>query len=252
VLSYASVVAALAEEQLRRRLRIAPRIVIATSEVLTDDATLRIEKAWGVRPLNAYASTEDPGPTAVSSPEDPGLEVWESSAILEVVDDAYRPVPPGEAGSRVLLTNLVNRAQPLIRYELSDSILLAEGENPTGRPWMRLARVDGRSDDILVLPARGGGEVHVHPFRIRAPFVRLLDVLQYQVVQRADGLLVRVVVGESAARDLPDRVRLAVQDALDDAGAALPVLVEVVPEIERQAGHAGKLKLVVSEVTEAA
>jgi ATP sulfurylase len=74
-------------------------------------------------------------------------------------------------------------------------------------------------------------------------------VLQYQVVQRADGLLVRVVVGESAARDLPDRVRRAVQEALDDAGAALPVLVEVVPEIERQAGHAGKLKLVVSRVS---
>ena len=111
---------------------------------------------------------------------------------------------------------------------------------------MRLARVDGRSDDILVLPARGGGEVRVHPFRLRAPFVRLLDVLQYQVVQHDEGLLVRVVVSEAAARDVADRVRLAVQEALDDAGAVLPVVVEVVPAIERQAGHAGKLKLVVS------
>ena len=247
VVSYASVVAALAEEQLRGRLRIAPRIVIATSEVLADDAALRIEKAWGVRPLNAYASTEDPGPTAVSSPEDPGLEVWESSAILEVVDDDYRRVPPGEAGTRVLLTNLVNRAQPLIRYELSDSVVVAEGENPTGRPWLRLARVDGRSDDILVLPARGGGEVRVHPFRLRAPFVRLLDVVQYQVVHRGEEVLVRIVVGEAAPRDVPARVHAAVQGALDEAGAEVDVAVEVVHAIEREPGHAGKLKLVVSE-----
>jgi phenylacetate-CoA ligase len=252
LLSYASVVGALAEEQLQGRLEIAPRVVITTSEVLTDDAVQRIEQAWGVRPYNAYASTEAPGPTAVSSPEDSALEVWESSVILEVVDDEYRPMSPGEPGTRVLLTNLVNRAQPLIRYELSDSVVLADGPNPAGRPWLRLARVDGRSDDILALPGRGRGIVRVHPFRLRRPFVRMPEVVRYQIVQRPDGVLVRVVPREDAQDDVLDEVRTAVSDALAEAGVDVDVRVVRVADIERESGPAAKVKLVVSEVRPAA
>jgi phenylacetate-CoA ligase len=251
LLSYASVVAALAEEQLQGRLRIAPRMVITTSEVLTEDAALRIEQAWGIRPVNAYASTEAPGPTALSSPDGPDLEVWESSVVLEVVDDEYRPVPPGEPGTRVLLTNLVNRAQPLVRYELSDSVVVADGPNPAGRPWLRLARVDGGSDDIVSLPASGGGTARVHPFALRRPFVRMGDVLGYQIVHRADGILVRVVP-RRPERDLLERVRAAVAGVLADAGAEVPVQVEPVSEMEREAGPAAKVKLVRSDVPAAA
>ena len=46
---------------------------------------------------------------------------------------------------------------------------------------------------MLRLPAAAGGEVAVNPYRLRAPFVRLLDVLQYQIVRRMDDLLVRIV-----------------------------------------------------------
>jgi phenylacetate-coenzyme A ligase PaaK-like adenylate-forming protein len=188
----------------------------------------------------------------VSSPDDSALEVWESSVILEVVDDEYRPVPPGEPGTRVLLTNLVNRAQPLIRYELSDSVVLADGPNPAGRPWLRLARVDGRSDDILALPARGRGIVRVHPFRLRRPFVRMPDVVRYQIVQRPDGVLVRVVPREDAQGEVLDEVRTAVSDALAEAGVDVDVRVVRVADIERESGPAAKVKLVVSEVRPAA
>ena len=167
ILAYAGVLGALAEEQLQGRLDIRPRVVIATSEVLTDDAARRMENAWGIRPVNAYAATEAP-PIATGSLDHVGMHVWENSAIVEVVDDAGRPVAPGEPGSKVLLTNLVNRTQPLIRYELSDSAVPADDPDPSGRPWTRIARVDGRSDDILTLPAREGGEVRVHPYRLRA------------------------------------------------------------------------------------
>jgi phenylacetate-CoA ligase len=103
-------------------------------------------------------------------------------------------VPPGAAGSKVLLTNLVNRAQPLIRYELSDTVVIAEGPDSSGRPFLRIERVDGRSDDILSFPGRAGGEVRVQPHRLRSPFSALLDVRQYQIVLRGDGSLrVRIV-----------------------------------------------------------
>jgi hypothetical protein len=101
---------------------------------------------------------------------------------------------------------------------------------------------------VLVLPAVAGGDVAVHPYRLRAPFVQLLDVLQYQVVQRAEELVVRIVARATAPRDLPETVQHAVERALVRAGARLPVRVEVVDEIAREPGHAAKVKLVVSEV----
>jgi phenylacetate-coenzyme A ligase PaaK-like adenylate-forming protein len=118
-----------------------------------------------------------------------------------------------------------------------------------GRPYDRIARIDGRSDDVLRLPALGGGDVAVHPYRLRAPFVKLLEVLQYQVVHRDAGLLVRIVVRDSAKRDLPQHVRSVVEVALARAGAHCAVEVEVVPAIAREGGHAAKVKLIVSEAS---
>jgi hypothetical protein len=87
----------------------------------------------------------------------------------------------------------------------------------------------------------------VHPYRLRAPFSAMLDVRQYQIVRTPDGLLVRVVARASAPTDLADRVRLAVARGLEEAGAApTTIRVELVDEIEREAGHAAKVKLVTS------
>jgi phenylacetate-CoA ligase len=241
---YPSMISLLAEEQLRGRLDIAPRAVLTTSEVLTDDAEARIERAWS-KPVQGYFSTEV-GVIASGTLDHVGMHVCEE-AIVEVVDEANRPVPPGTLGSKVLLTNLVNRTQPLIRYELLDAVQLDVGSDPGGRPFDRILRIDGRSDDVLRLPAQGGGVVVVHPYRIRAPFVRLLDVLQYQVVHKVDRLLVRIVVSESAPREITDRVRAILDAALARAGASVPVDVVTVPAIEREPGHAAKVKLVVSE-----
>ena len=231
ILAYASIVAALADEQLDGHLAVNPRFAICTSEVLTDEAAARIEAAWGIRPLNGYAATEA-APMATGSPDAVGMHVWENVVVLEVVDEEGRPTPPGEPGAKVLLTNLVNRAQPLIRYELPDSLVVADGPDPVWRPWTRILRVDGRSDDTLRLPGRHGGEVLVHPFRLRSPFARMTDVRGYQIVRRPDELLVRVVPRGDADRELPARVETAVGAALVASGADVPVRVELVGEID--------------------
>ena len=248
IAGYASMMGVLAEEQLQGRLAISPRVVLSTSEVLTDDAAARIEAAW-TKPVEGYFSTEVVV-IASGSLDHVGLHVCED-VIVEVVDDANRPVAAGTPGSKVLLTNLVQGTQPLIRYELSDAVQLEDGVDRSGRPYDRIARIDGRSDDVLRLPAAvGGGEVAVHPYRLRAPFVKLLDVLQYQVVHGDAGLLVRIVVRDSAPRDLPQHVRSVVEVALARAGARCAVEVEVVPAIAREGGHAAKVKLVVSEASQ--
>jgi putative adenylate-forming enzyme len=245
LVGYPTVLSLLAEEQLQGNLLISPNVVVSVSEVLTDDAASRIQAAW-VKPVEMYASTEV-GVIAMGSLDHVGLHICEE-AIVEVVDQHGAPVPPGVPGARVLLTNLVNRAQPLIRYELADSVVLADGPDPSGRPYDRIERVDGRSDDVLELPAIGGGMVSVHPYLLRSPFAVMPEVIQYQIVHRTESLLVRIVPRRDAPHDLVETVTAAMKSAVYAAGADIPVEVMAVDDIEREPGPAAKVKLVLSEV----
>jgi phenylacetate-coenzyme A ligase PaaK-like adenylate-forming protein len=242
--TYASTAAMLAEEQLAGRLRIAPAIVAAGAEVLTGDMRQRIAAAWGLQPHQAYLATEAPL-LASTCARQAGMHLWEDLTLVEVVDDRNQPVEPGVRGHKVLITNLVNHTQPLIRYELTDSATLAADPNPTGMPFRRLAAVDGRSDDAITLPATGGTTVTVHPLRLRAPFAAFQDVVQYQIAYDGETLTVRLVLRDRSAVDIPERVRSALIRALHQAGATPPPITTVqVPTIDREPGHAGKYKLI--------
>ncbi|HEX5620319.1 MAG TPA: hypothetical protein VFX51_18000, partial [Solirubrobacteraceae bacterium] len=158
-----------------------------------------------------------------------------------------RPVPPGAAGAKVLVTNLSSRTLPLIRYELADRVTLSPEPNPAGRPYRHIAAIDGRTGDILTFPARAGGEVHVLPLRLGSPFARIPAVRQFQIVHAAGALEIRVVLEPGAPEDTRDRVRAAVLDALDAAGAVPPAIdVISVDRLEREGGAAAKLKLIVA------
>jgi hypothetical protein len=154
--AYPTVAAALAEEQLQGRLRIAPTLVATTSEVQTADMRRRMTQAWGLEPLDFYGTTEA-AVVAAARQGQAGMDILEDLVVVEVVDEHDRPVPPGVAGHKVLLSNLVNRVQPLLRYELTDSVTLAGGPNPLGLPYARIAAVDGRSDDLITLPGPAAG-----------------------------------------------------------------------------------------------
>jgi phenylacetate-CoA ligase len=249
--AYPSVAALLAEEQLNGQLRIAPRVVATSSEVLTGDMRRRIRDAWDVEPLDFYGTTEATVPAA-SRQGQVGMDILEDLVVIEVVDEHHQPVPPGTPGHKVLLTNLVNHAQPLIRYELTDSVTLAGGPNPLGLPYARIVAIDGRSDDVITLPAPGGGEVAVHPMRLQEPFAGFPEVRQYQILHDQAGLHVRVVLRPSAAPGTPARVHAALSDAVRAAGATPPAIqVTPVPEIQRDTGHGAKFKLVQSTVRRA-
>ena len=235
LLGYSSIVAALAEQQLMGGLDIAPRVVATGAEILTSELEQRIADAWAIRPGRIYATTEAPI-IAASDPGHSALRVLDDVVWIEVVDEHGRHVPPGTPGHRVLVTNLVNRVQPLIRYELTDSVTVTgSGE---------IASIDGRSDDILLLPATGGGGTKpVHPLRLRAPFAHLAEVVLYQLVQEGEELRVRVVPRSDAAPDLAARVHRALAAALAEAGVQPVMRIELVDSIERD-GHAAKLKLI--------
>jgi phenylacetate-CoA ligase len=243
LLGYPTVLAALADEQRHGRLDIAPRVVVTLSEVLSEDAVERMRSAWGIEAREAYPTTEAPV-IASGTPSDRDLWIAEDLVIVEVVDADNAPVPFGTPGHKVLLTNLVHRVQPLIRYELADALTLAP---PDGLPWTRISRIEGRTAEILELPAARGGTVRLHPHRLRRAFVRLPEVSMYQLVVGPRRVTARIVPGPQAGPGLAADVERELGAELREAGAAAPVAVEAVAAIERDARKAGKLQAVVVE-----
>lgn len=239
LVAYASMARVLAEEQLAGRLHIAPRAVMCASEVLTDEARQRIEQAWGVKPFNVYAATETAG-LASECERHSGLHLYEDLVITEVVDEDNRPVPPGTYGARVLVTVLFSRTQPLIRYEMSDSVCLSVEPCGCGRPFALLAGIQGREEDVLHLADGRGGTVAIPPnvfHRVLEP----LPVRAWQVRHEPDGLVV-LVTGPGAGFDASSLVE-RLQRALMEQGARAPaVRVERVSSIARTG--VGKARLI--------
>jgi putative adenylate-forming enzyme len=242
LVSYASMARLLADEQLAGRLKIAPHLVFTSSEVLTEETRRRAEAAWGRPPFNEYAATECGG-LGAECLQRRGLHLFEDLVIVEVVDDRNRPAPPGAYGDKLLITVLFGRTQPLIRYELSDSVRLAATPCPCGLPFTLTDGIQGRTEDVLRFPAEVGDEVAVQPI----VFHRILDAVPasgWQVVQEADGGVKVLLSGVSDGfADEPLAGVLA--RALADQGARIPrvtvVRLSVIPR-----GPAGKAPLIKS------
>jgi hypothetical protein len=97
---------------------------------------------------------------------------------------------------------------------------------------------------MLRLPRLGGGETVVLPYRLRAPFLDLPDVVQYQLVHEPKRLAVRIVLRPGASSETADRVHFGIRAALEAAGAVPPTIeVEPVHAIELEPGSS-KLKVV--------
>jgi len=231
LICYASMGRILAEEQIAGRLRISPRAVMCSSEVLTAEARRRIRLAFAVEPFNVYAATEPAGVAAEC--ERHRLHLFEDLVITEVVDERNRPVPAGVVGAKVLVTVLFSRTQPLIRYEMSDTISLSASRCECGRELGLVESIDGRSEDVLVLPAAQGTTVSIHP-NVFHGVLEPLPVKQWQLEQTADALTLRLVPGESSV--VPDTVVAALESALVGVGARSPRIdVEVVSAVTKTA-----------------
>jgi phenylacetate-CoA ligase len=206
---YPSIIARLAAERRAGRLRIAPRTVTTTSETCTPELREAITAGFGVPLADTFGSTE--GLVGASPPDDEVFAFAEDECILELVDAEYGPVAPGTPSARVLVTNLFNRLQPLIRYELTDRFV---AQPPAGDHGYFRARVQGRTDEILAYPG-----ATVHPLVVRSVLVQSPDVLEYQVRQTPRGIELLVVAEPGLDLD-PLRARLT--RALARAGLPHP------------------------------
>jgi len=246
LIAYASMARILADEQLAGRLQVRPRAVLTSSEVLTEKTRRCIVQAWGERLFNQYAATEC-GSLAAECDHHRGMHLMEDLVIFEVVDQDNHPVPAGVFGDKLLITVLGSRTQPLIRYELSDSVRLSPDPCPSGHPFRLVDAIQGREEDVLSFQGVAGGVVNVQPL----VFSRVMDTLPvsgWQVIQEKGGLRVLLSGLRGAFEDeaLADSLRRA----LAEQGAIVArVEVQRVDSIPKTA--AGKAPLIKSTLRQA-
>lgn len=206
---YAGQLALLAREQEAGRLQISPRLVVLAAEGLTDSGYERIRRVFRARIGNGYGACEFMS-TAISCPED-WLHVNCDWGFLEPVDADHRPVPPGEQSHTVLVTNLVNRVQPVLRYDLGDSVVTRPDPCACGNPFPAI-RAQGRASEALTFRDKTGEPVEVAPIALAGVVDRAPGLELAQVVQTGPAALsVRVRPAHQAD---PERVWRAIHDEI--------------------------------------
>ncbi len=138
------------------------------AEPYTEEMRFKLQDIYGFKAYNSYGLSEMNGPgVAFECQEQNGMHVWEDAYLVEIVNpETLEPVPEGEIGELVM-TTLRRIAMPLIRYRTRDLTRIINDECPCGRKHRRLARMVGRSDDMLIV--RG---VNVFPSQIEEVIMR--------------------------------------------------------------------------------
>ena len=206
---YASTGALLASEQEAGRLRINPVLVVLSAEGLPLPEYDRIARAFGATVGHSYAATECPFLSYSCAHN--WLHVNSDWVLFEPVDADYRPTPPGEQSHTVLVSNLANRLQPILRYDLGDSILERPDPCPCGNPLPAI-RVQGRAADVLTFSTADGEQVAIPPLAFGLVLDRTPGIELSQIVQTTPTSL-RVRLRTDASAD-SDRVWQAVHEQI--------------------------------------
>lgn len=211
------------------------RAVVTTSEVLTGGDRARIEKAFGARVFDEYGCGEVGA--VLYECERGRMHLMAENVLAEAVPD---PTPDEPRACRLLLTDLANRATPLIRYDVGDRAVPAE-PCPCGRGLPAFERVFGRAYDVVETAdgTRYHGEFFL--YALEAARDRGLGIRQAQFLQTEPGRLeLRVVPGAGYA---PAAARWVAREVTERSRGRIEVTVVEVDEIERE--PSGKIRLIV-------
>ncbi len=182
------------------------QVGIFGAEPWTEGMRTEIEERLGIDAVDIYGLSEVIGPGVAQECVETkdGLTIWEDHFYPEIIDPETGDVlPDGEEGELVI-TSLTKQALPVIRYRTRDITTLLPG---TARTMRRLARITGRSDDMLII--RG---VNVYPSQIEAELMQVDGLsAHYQLHKGTDGTMATLTVMVEALDPAADRVALAAQ-----------------------------------------
>jgi len=245
--SYALNIAEVAE-QMGVDLRRAPvRLGLFGAEPWSDAMRRDLEARLGIRAIDIYGLSEimGPGVACECHVAQNGLHGWEDHFLFETIDpETLQPLPLGATGELVI-TTLTKEALPMIRYRTRDITSLSSEPCGCGRSHVRIMRVTGRDDDMLII--RG---VNVYPSQVEAVLVGFPGIApHYQLVltreKALDAMTVEVEMAPDAPLDEPARARKAAEvthHIKSLIGVTCKVVVKSPGEVPRSQGKAVRVK----------
>ena len=197
--SYAMYLAeSLEKEGLRDQIKL--KFGVFGAEPWSENMRQELQKKLGIKAYDIYGMSEQMGPgVAMECTEQNGLHVHEDHFIVETIDpETGEVLPPGERGELVF-TSLTKEAFPIVRYLTRDIARLIMEPCPCGRTSRRIGRIEGRSDDMLII--RG---VNVFPSQIEHVLLSVAGIEpQYQLVVDRIGALDTLEVQVEVSKDFP-------------------------------------------------
>ena len=197
------------------------KVLAIGAEPHSEEQRRRIEDMMGVKAYNSFGMSEMCGPgVGFECQEQNGLHFWEDYYIVEIVDpETLEPVPDGEVGELVL-TSLCREAMPLLRYRTRDLTRVLGRTCPCGRNHVRIDRMRGRSDDMMVL--RG---VNIFPIQIEKILMTFPELASNYLItlttdEDNDNMTVEVELEELFTDDfrrlqgLANRIQRALKDEI--------------------------------------
>ncbi len=154
------------------------KVGIFGAEPWSNEMRNQIEKVLGIKALDIYGLSEIIGPgVGMECPYKKGLHIWEDHFLIEIVDsETLEPVAEGEKGELVI-TSLTKEALPMIRYRTRDITTAHYEKCECGRTHVRVDRISGRSDDMLII--RG---VNVFPSQIESALLNIGQVEPHYLI----------------------------------------------------------------------
>ncbi len=208
------------------------RVGFFGAEPWSEGMRQEIEASLGLKALDIYGLSEIIGPgVAAECLEQAGLHLYEDCFLPEIVDPATGEVlPDGEQGELVI-TTLTKEALPVIRYRTGDITRLHRGPCACGRTLVRMTKISGRTDDMLIV--RG---VNVFPSQVEAVLMQLRGVQPHYVI---------IVDRERAAMDSLE-IWVEVDEGIfsDQLGALADLQMRATAELREMLGIAAKVRLV--------
>jgi phenylacetate-CoA ligase len=223
------------------------RLGLFGAEPWSDAMRRDLEERLGIKAVDIYGLSEILGPGVASECHvaQSGLHGWEDHFLFEIIDpETLAPLPIGESGELVI-TTLTKEALPMIRYRTRDITRLSDAPCACGRTHVRVMRVTGRDDDMLII--RG---VNVYPSQVEAVLVGFPGLApHYQLLLTREGALdavtVEVELAPGAPAADPDRARKAdeVAHAIKSLiGVTCKVAVKAPGEVPRSQGKAVRVR----------
>lgn len=216
------------------------------AEPWTEEMREKLESLFDINAYNIYGLTEIAGPgVAFECCAKNGMHVNEDHVIAEIVDpETGKPLPYGEAGELVF-TTITKTGMPMIRYRTHDICILDETPCSCGRTHVRMGRITGRTDDMLII--RG---VNVFPSQIETVLLKIPGVSPHYMlvvdrVNSTDRLEVRVELTDELFSDTVsdiEKIQHTISEQIKSV-VGVSAIVKLVPpkSIPRSEGKAKRI-----------